>query len=84
MKRQIVGLLILSALASAHFAEAQQASKIPTIGILFPGSPFYAEPVMGAFHQGLRDTATLMARRSPLSTGILRGNTNDYPNSRQS
>src|SRR5687767_6150898 len=55
MKRQIVGLLILFALSSVHFSEAQQASKIPTIGILFPGSPFYAEPLMGAFHQGLRD-----------------------------
>jgi putative ABC transport system substrate-binding protein len=48
-------LLILFALAWVHLAGAQQGSKIPTIGILFPGSPFYAEPVTSAFHQGLRD-----------------------------
>ena len=40
---------------NASFAAAQHGSTIPTIGILFPGSPFYAEPLTGAFHQGLRD-----------------------------
>jgi putative ABC transport system substrate-binding protein len=37
-----------------HLASAQQ-NKVPTVGLLLPGSLSYGEPIVEAFRQGLRD-----------------------------
>jgi len=47
-------LLVGLTLASVHLAEAQQAKKLPRIGILSPGFPG-PSPLLDAFRQGLRE-----------------------------
>jgi putative ABC transport system substrate-binding protein len=42
-------------LGSVHFAEAQQAKKIPRIGFLIASYPSLASPRVEAFRQGLRE-----------------------------
>jgi ABC-type uncharacterized transport system substrate-binding protein len=46
-------LVAMILLAVAVIAEAQQAKKVPRVGILRPGSP--PDPYVDAFRQGLRD-----------------------------
>jgi putative tryptophan/tyrosine transport system substrate-binding protein len=48
-------LLILGVLTNIHFAEAQQAKKIPVVGFLRTTSPSLAQANIDAFRQGLRD-----------------------------
>ena len=47
-------LLVGLTLASVHLAEAQQAKKLPRIGILSPGFPG-PSPLLDAFRQGLHE-----------------------------
>ena len=51
--KSVVILLVGLALTSLHLAEAQQAKKVPIIGVLRPGSP--PDPLIEAFRQGLRE-----------------------------
>jgi hypothetical protein len=54
-QKAIVVLLVGLALASVHPAEAQQAKKVPRIGVLWPFLPTVGPPLAEAFRQGLRD-----------------------------
>jgi putative ABC transport system substrate-binding protein len=54
MKRKITGLALWAMLFALCFsAQAQQAKKVPRVGVLRPGSP--PDPYVDAFRQGLRD-----------------------------
>ena len=53
--KRIVVLLVGLALVSVHLAEAQQAKKLPVIGVIFQGSLSSAAPNIKAFREGLRD-----------------------------
>jgi putative tryptophan/tyrosine transport system substrate-binding protein len=54
MRYKVIALLVVGfALASLHLAEAQQAKKVPRIGVLFIGSQ--NQPHLAAFKQGLRE-----------------------------
>jgi len=53
MDKKFLCLALITTLASVFPAEAQQPKKVPTIGVLRPGSP--PDPVIDAFHQGLRE-----------------------------
>lgn len=49
-------VLALSMLAAPLAAEAQQAGKVPRLGVLLPAeSPSPKEPNLAAFRQALRD-----------------------------
>ena len=48
-------LLILLTLVSVHFAEAQQAGKIPRIGMVSSGTASNPGPTVAVLRQGLRD-----------------------------
>src|SRR5882724_8628587 len=55
MKKKIfLSVVATLILASVHLAEAQQAKKVPKIGILYPGLSGPSPQVEG-FRQGLRD-----------------------------
>jgi putative tryptophan/tyrosine transport system substrate-binding protein len=47
--------LIVSIFASIHFAQAQQAKKIPRIGFLAGTKPAAVAARVAAFQQGLRE-----------------------------
>jgi ABC-type uncharacterized transport system substrate-binding protein len=55
--RKAIGLLVLfiAVLMHGHLAEAQQAKKIPRIGVLWPFLPTVGPPLAEAFRQGLRN-----------------------------
>jgi hypothetical protein len=74
----VLGTLLL---ALSHPAAAQQtAGKVPRIGFLTNGSA--SDPAAAlrfdAFRQGLGASATLKGKPSLSSTGMLRGDRNDY------
>jgi ABC-type uncharacterized transport system substrate-binding protein len=54
-KKIIVWLLATGFLATASLAGAQQAKKVPRIGVLMSGSPEPRRAVLDSFRQGLRD-----------------------------
>ena len=55
MRRKINGLALCAMLFALCFsAQAQQAKKVPRIGVLSPGSPG-PSPLLDAFGQGLRE-----------------------------
>ncbi|MEK7783619.1 MAG: ABC transporter substrate-binding protein, partial [Candidatus Binatota bacterium] len=55
MKRKIVSVLLaILSLSLLHPVEAQQAKKVPRIGVLWLYSPDIASPFAEAFRQGLR------------------------------
>jgi putative tryptophan/tyrosine transport system substrate-binding protein len=55
MTRKFLGLLLTGLLVlTASIAEAQQAKKVPRIGVLWVYSPTIASPFAEAFRQGLR------------------------------
>jgi len=54
MSKKVILLAFSSMLLALSFpAEAQQAKKVPRVGVLRPGSP--PDPYVDAFRQGLRD-----------------------------
>ncbi len=58
MKRRVMGIiavLLIGILATPLSAEAQQAGKLPRIGVLYPGGAAPPAPRIEAFRQGLRD-----------------------------
>lgn len=55
MNKKLVWLVTVLLLVCILPDEAQPGSNIPTVGILFPGSPSYGTPLTDAFRQGLRD-----------------------------
>jgi putative tryptophan/tyrosine transport system substrate-binding protein len=56
MTKQIIGLALCAMLFALSFpAEAQQAKKVPWIGVLFPGFPSTYSLRSEAFLQGMRD-----------------------------
>jgi putative ABC transport system substrate-binding protein len=52
--KKILSTLLIVAVVGGASAEAQQAKKIPRIGVLSPGSPG-PSPLLDAFQQGLRE-----------------------------
>jgi putative ABC transport system substrate-binding protein len=55
VKKTVVVLLVVLALASLRLAEAQQPKKVPRIGILSPTSSSSSSARVEAFRQGLSD-----------------------------
>ena len=55
-KRIVVSFIATLLLVSVHLVDAQQAKKIPRIGVLSPGSSG-PSPLLDAFRQGLRELA---------------------------
>jgi len=56
MRRIGLVILALSLMLAPLAAEAQQAGKVPRLGVLFPAEPASpTEPDAAAFRQGLRD-----------------------------
>ena len=55
-KREVGSFALCAMLIALGFpAKAQQPAKVPTIGVLYAGYPFTAQPMAGAFRQGLKD-----------------------------
>ena len=56
MVKELAALIVATAiLMIANLAEAQQAKKIPRIGLLRATTPSLAAPFNQAFQQGLRE-----------------------------
>jgi ABC-type uncharacterized transport system substrate-binding protein len=61
-KKILVSMLAVVILAIVHPAEAQQAKKVPRIGLLSPFSPSNTASWEQAFRQGLRDLGWVEGR----------------------
>src|SRR5262247_2546538 len=55
MKAKILVYALPALLAAIHLAEAQQAGKLPQIGVLYPGFSGVSDPPVAGFRQGLRE-----------------------------
>ncbi len=70
-------------LAAPHAAEAQQAARVPRIGILVPGAPSPPGapplPAFEAFRQGLRDLGYVEGQSIVLETRWEEGKVDRYP-----
>jgi hypothetical protein len=62
MNKKLFWIVMLFLLSAGTFSEAQQAKKIPRIGVLRPAPG--AAPLYEAFRQGLRELGTSKARTS--------------------
>jgi len=81
-KKTIIVLLISLALWSIPFVEAQQAGKVPVIGILSPGSVGLRDTYLQfveAFRQGLRDLGYVEGKNIQLEYRYAEGNLDRMP-----
>jgi hypothetical protein len=81
MRRNVYRLTLCAMLFALSFsADAQQAGKVPRIGFLTTGS--VSDPrntlSLDTLRQGLRDLGYVDGKTSTLSTGMVRGNLNNY------
>src|SRR5262245_21486775 len=53
--RMLRGLVFLATIATAPASDAQQATRVPKIGVLSATSQVASAPFITAFRQGLRD-----------------------------
>jgi putative ABC transport system substrate-binding protein len=77
MKRKTPLYLLVVILAIVHLAEAQQAKKIPRIGVLRPGSS--PDPLIDAFRQGLRELGYVEGNNIQLEYRFGEGNLDRLP-----
>ena len=54
-KARLVGMAVLGILLANSAAEAQQAARVPRIGLLMVGTSASTAPLIDSFRQGLRD-----------------------------
>ena len=59
-KKFICLALVATFLALSFLAEAQQAKKIPRVGVLWPTAP--PDPFLDAFKQGLRELGYIQGK----------------------
>jgi len=78
-KKILVSVVSTLLLASAHLAEAQQAKKIPTIGVLRPGSPSPPDPLIQQFRQGLRELGYLEGKNILIEYRYAEGKSDRLP-----
>ena len=74
--------LALALLASPLVAGAQQAEKVPQIGLIRPGSP--PDPFAEAFLQGLRDLGYVEGRTITIAYRWAEGKTTGFPHLQRS
>jgi putative ABC transport system substrate-binding protein len=81
-KRLLVYIMSTLILAAVHTAEAQQAGKVPLIGILSPGSAGLRDSylqLLEAFRQGLRDLGYVEGKNILLEYRYAEGNLDRMP-----
>jgi hypothetical protein len=79
MKSRIAIILSLALLAVPPAAEAQQARKIPRIGLLSPGFSAVPSPLREALWMGSASLATSTDGRLSSNTGMRKGKMSDCP-----
>ena len=80
MKKRIFLLAVAaSMLASVHHAEAQQAKKVPRIGVLAPTSPSFFSSRVEAFRQGLRELGYLEGKNISIEYRYAEGKLDRLP-----
>jgi ABC-type uncharacterized transport system substrate-binding protein len=65
-------------LASVHLAEAQQAKKLPRVGVLDPGSP-QATTLLGPLREGLRERGYVEGKNIVIEYRYAEGKLNRLP-----
>jgi putative tryptophan/tyrosine transport system substrate-binding protein len=73
-------LLIAFTLGSNHFADAQQAKKIPRIGYVSNNDPFSPSALLNAFRQGLRDLGYIEGQTVLVEYRYAEGHADRIPN----
>ena len=68
LRKLFIATLILGILAAPRAADAQQAGKVPRIGLLSPFSPSATALWHEAFRQGLRDLGSVSYTHLTLPT----------------
>ena len=76
-RRRFLLTSLAGVLAAPLAAEAQQAAKIPRVGILRPGSP--PDPYVDAFRQGLRDLGWVEGQSIALEYRWAKGRSELFP-----
>lgn len=75
----LIVTLALSILAAPLLADAQQPTKIPRIGFLWPGSPGTTSHLMEEFQQGLRDLGYVEGRNIAIERRYSEGRNERLP-----
>ena len=84
-RRTFVGTLTLGLLAAPLAAEAQQARKVPRVGVLFAGAPIAdisgpnPNPVIRAFVEGMRDLGWVDGQNITIERRSALGHSDRYP-----
>ena len=78
-KKIVVSLLATLILPSVHLAEAQQAKKVPLIGVLRSGSPSSTASELNAFREGLRDLGYIDGKTIAIEYRYAEGKTERLP-----
>ena len=78
---KILFLCFLSVLisASSQLAEAQQAGRVPRIGLLVPSSPSFYSSRIEAFRQALRDLGYVEGKNIAIEYRYTEGELNRLP-----
>jgi putative ABC transport system substrate-binding protein len=77
--RIIVCLLPTALLSTVSFVEAQQARKIPTIGVLRPGSPSPPDPLIQQFRKGLSELGYIEGKNVQIEYRYAEGKSDRLP-----
>jgi len=72
-------VLALSLLLAPLAAGAQQATKVPRIGVLIPSTPTATSHIVEAFKQGLLEHGYVEGRDSSWSSATVKAGTNKFP-----
>jgi putative ABC transport system substrate-binding protein len=78
-KKILVSILAVVILAFVHLAEAQQAKKVPRIGVLVPTSPSFYAARIKAFQQGLHEHGYIEEKNIMLEYRYAEGKVDRFP-----
>ena len=79
MNKKLFWLVALLFLVIATYAEAQQAKKIPQIGVLVPTSPSFYAARIKAFQQGLHEHGYIEGKNIMLEYRYAEGKVDRFP-----
>jgi putative ABC transport system substrate-binding protein len=79
MKKKNVLFAVATFLAIGHFALAQDAKKLPQIGVLYPGLSGASAPQLDGFRQGLRDLGYAEGKNIAIEYRFAEGKLNRLP-----
>jgi len=77
----VVVTLTLGTLVGPLTADAQQAAKVPRIGVLHVGAPAAVSHLVEAFKQGLREHGYVEGQNIVVSAGSAKPGPSGYPRS---